>query len=60
MECYCVQAAGSREGHTCVESPVVISSYVSQLELDCIGRHMTLCVLFMRVILCVSFIFSQT
>lgn len=55
-----MQAAGSRQDHTCVQSPVVISSYVSQLELDCIGRHMTLYVLFVRVILCVSFIFLQT
>lgn len=60
MECHCVQAAGSHEDQTCVESPVLISSYDSQLELDCIGRHMTLYVLFVLVILCVSFTFLQS
>ncbi|KAM3610643.1 uncharacterized protein V6R79_006807 [Siganus canaliculatus] len=36
MECLCRQTAGSHEEHIPAESPVVISSYTSQLELDCV------------------------
>lgn len=45
MECLCGQAAGFHEDQTHNESPVVISSYASQLELDCMGRHTPLYVL---------------
>lgn len=38
MECLCVHAAGSHEDRTSVDSPVVLSSFVSQLELGGIGR----------------------
>lgn len=41
MECLCVRAAGSHEDRTSVDSPVVISSFVSQLELEGIGRVTT-------------------
>lgn len=42
MECFCVHAAGSHEDRTSVDSPVVLSSFVSQLELECIGGITTL------------------
>lgn len=45
MECLCGQAADFHEDQTHNENPVVISSYSSQLDLDCIGRHMPLYVL---------------
>lgn len=45
MECFCGQAAGSGEDQTYKESPVVISSYVSQLELEGVGRSVPLYVL---------------
>lgn len=49
MECLCGQAAGFHEDQTNNESPVVISSYASQLELDCIGR----CILLYALCVCV-------
>ncbi|XP_023149922.1 two pore channel protein 1 isoform X1 [Amphiprion ocellaris] len=36
MECSCGQGAGSHEDQSNIESPVVISSYVLQVELACI------------------------
>lgn len=45
MECICGQASGSDEDHAHNPSPVVISSYALQLELDCIGRPIPLYVL---------------
>lgn len=45
MECTCGQTAGSHEDQTLNGSPVVISSYALQLELDCIGRPIPLYVL---------------
>lgn len=38
MECLCVHAAGSHEDRSSADSPVVLSSFVSQLELGVIGR----------------------
>ena len=58
MECLCRQAAGCREDQTHNESPVVISSYASTLELGCTGRHTHLHVL--RLSVCRPLLFFCT
>lgn len=42
MECLCGHAAGSHEDRTSVDTPVVISCFVSELELEGFGRIATL------------------
>lgn len=42
MECLYGQTSGFHEDQTCSESPIVISSYALQLELNCIGRCLPL------------------
>lgn len=44
MESSHTQAAGFREDQSHIESPVVTSSFALQLELECIGRRIPLCV----------------